>query len=79
MAAKAFESGLVPLSPYLSSRSLPLALHDHPRYSFCSAFAHSFHIRRAMKRGLLDVAEKGLVLKDANGTVVSPRRATGAL
>jgi hypothetical protein len=32
-----------------------------------------------MKRGLLDVAERGLVLKDADGTVVLPKPATGAL
>jgi hypothetical protein len=48
-------------------------------FRFASPFFHPPHARRAMKRGLLDVAEKGLLLKDADGTVVLPRQATGAL
>jgi len=80
MAAKAFESGPRYLYPLIYPRAHFLWLFTTIQgIRFAPAFAHSLHIRRAMKRGLLDVAEKGLVLKDANGTVVSPRRATGAL
>jgi len=46
---------------------------------FASLFFHPASARQAMKRGLLDVAERGLVLKDADGTVVLPKPATGAL
>ncbi len=48
-------------------------------FRFASRFFHPSHARRAMKRGLLDVAERGLLLKDADGTVVLPRQGTSAL
>ena len=46
---------------------------------FASLFFHPRTARQAMKRGLLDIAERGLVLKDSDGTVVLPKRAAGAL
>ena len=46
---------------------------------FASPLAHPRGARLAMKRGTLDVAERGLVLKDADGTVVLPEPATSAL
>lgn len=48
-------------------------------FRFAPLFAHPPTSRRAMRRGLLDVAERGLVLKDADGTVVLPKQAAGAL
>jgi hypothetical protein len=48
-------------------------------FRFAPAFAHPPHARRALKTGLLDVAERGLVLKDADGKVVLPKQATSAL
>ena len=48
-------------------------------FRFASRFFHPPYARRAMKRGSLDVAERGLLLKDANGTVVLPKQATSAL
>jgi hypothetical protein len=48
-------------------------------FRFASRFFHPPAVRRALKRGLLDVAEPGLVLKDADGTVILPRRASSAL
>ena|SRR6266850_5335873 len=48
-------------------------------FPFASSLAHPPYARRAMKRGVLDVAERGLVLKDADGTVVLPKQAHGAL
>ena len=49
-------------------------------FRFASPLFHPPHARRAMKRGLLDVASsRGLVLKDADGTVVLPRPYTSAL
>jgi hypothetical protein len=46
---------------------------------FASLFLHPRTARHAMKRGLLDIAERGLVLKDSDGTVVLPKQAAGAL
>jgi len=46
---------------------------------FASLFFHPRTARQAMKRGLLDIAERGLVLKDSDGTVVLPKQAAGAL
>ena len=46
---------------------------------FASLLFHPATARRAMKRGLLDITEQGLVLKDADGTLVLPRSAAGAL
>jgi hypothetical protein len=48
-------------------------------FPFASPLFHPPYARRAMKRGVLDVAERGLVLKDADGTVVLPKEAIGAL
>ena len=48
-------------------------------FRFAPLFAHPSVARRAMKRGVLDVAEKGLVLRDADGTIVLPSQATTAL
>jgi hypothetical protein len=48
-------------------------------FRFAPFFAHPAHARYAMKRGVLDVGERGLVLKDADGTVVLPKLATSAL
>ena len=48
-------------------------------FRFASPFFHPPYARRAMRRGVLDVAERGLVLKDADGTVVLPKQRTGAL
>ena len=48
-------------------------------FRFAPRFAHPSYARPAMKRGVLDVAERGLVLKDADGTVVLPKHATNAL
>jgi hypothetical protein len=48
-------------------------------FPFVFRFFHPPGVRRAMRRGLLDVAERGLVLKDADGTVILPKHATSAL
>ena len=48
-------------------------------FPFVRPFAHPPYARRAMKRGVLDVAERGLVLKDADGTVAMPQPPAGAL
>jgi hypothetical protein len=48
-------------------------------FPFAPGFAHPPHARHAMKTGLLDVAERGLVLKDADGNVILPKHATSAL
>ena len=48
-------------------------------FPFARPFAHPPYARQAMKNGVLDVAERGLVLRDANGTVVMPKPAAGAL
>jgi hypothetical protein len=37
------------------------------------------NVRRAMKRGILDIAERGLVLRDADGAIVLPKPVAGAL
>jgi hypothetical protein len=47
-------------------------------FSFAPLFAHPPSARHAMKTGLLDTAERGLVLKDANGTVVLPTQTSDA-
>jgi hypothetical protein len=41
-------------------------------FRFASRFFYPPHVRRAMKNGVLDAAERGLVLKDADGEVVLP-------
>jgi len=48
-------------------------------FRFASRLFYPPRVRRAMKNGVLDAAQRGLVLKDANGTVVLPANATGAL
>jgi hypothetical protein len=48
-------------------------------FRFASRLFYPSAVRRAMKNGVLDAAERGLVLKDADGTVVLPSNATGAL
>jgi hypothetical protein len=45
-------------------------------FRFASCFAYPVYARRAMKRGILDVADRGLVLKDAEGSVVLPKQTT---
>jgi hypothetical protein len=44
-----------------------------------SPFFHPPYARRAMRKGVLDVAEQGLILKDADGKVVLPKQAENAL
>src|SRR5688572_28749778 len=46
---------------------------------FAPRFFHPHSARQAMTRGVLDVGERGLVLKDAHGTVVLPKDAASAL
>jgi hypothetical protein len=48
-------------------------------FRFASRLFYPPPVRRAMKNGVLDVAERGLVLKDAKGTVVLPANAAGTL
>jgi len=48
-------------------------------FRFAPLFAYPSYARRAMKAGLLDVAERSLVLKDADGTVVLPAQPANAL
>src|SRR5882762_8564064 len=48
-------------------------------FRFASRLFYTRAVRRAMKNGVLDAAERGLVLKDADGTVVLPTSAVGAL
>jgi len=48
-------------------------------FRFAPLFAHPPHARLAMKTGLLDVAARRLVLKDADGTIVLPTQKAGAL
>jgi hypothetical protein len=48
-------------------------------FRFASRLFYPPPVRRAMKNGVLDTAERGLVLKAADGTVVLPANATGAL
>ena len=45
-------------------------------FRFAYYFAQPAQVRSAMKRGALDVAERGLVLTDEDGTVVLPRSPT---
>jgi hypothetical protein len=80
MAVKAFEAGPRHLYPLIYPRAHFLWLFTTTQgIRFAPTFFHPPHIRQAMKRGLLDVAEKGLVLKDADGNVVSPRPTPSAL
>ena len=80
MALKVHEAGPRYVYPAIYTRSQVLWLFTTIRgFRFAPLFFHPRHARRAMKRGLLDVAERGLVLRDADGTVVLPRTATGAL
>ena len=61
------------LYPFVYPRSRYLWLTNRiDGIPFSPLFACSPNIRRAMKRGVLDVAERGLVLKNVDGTVVSP-------
>src|ERR1041385_2691064 len=39
-------------------------------FPFASPFVHPAYARRALRSGVLDIAEHGLVLKDADGSVV---------
>jgi len=48
-------------------------------FHFAPLFAHPPFARGAMKSGVLDAAKRGLVLRDADGTVVLPRQVTSAL
>lgn len=48
-------------------------------FRFASPFFHPPYARRAMKRGVLDVAERGLLLRDADGSVALPKQESGAL
>jgi hypothetical protein len=48
-------------------------------FRFASRFFYPRNVRRAMKNGILDAVDRGLVLRDANGTVVLPSNAPGAL
>jgi hypothetical protein len=48
-------------------------------FRFASRLFYPPPVRRAMKNGILDVGARGLVLKDADGTVVLPANATSAL
>ena len=48
-------------------------------FRFASPFFHPPYARRAMRKGVLDVAEQGLILKDADGKVVLPKQAENAL
>ena len=45
-------------------------------FPFASPLFHPPYARSALKRGVLDVAERGLVLKDSDGTVAMPKAAT---
>lgn len=64
---------------YPSSRVLWILKTTIAGFPFASRFAHPSYARDAMKTGVLDVAERGLVLKDKHGRVVMPRAAGGAL
>ena len=80
MAAKTFEAGPRYLYPLIYPRAHFLWLFTTIQgIRFAPTFFHPPHIRHAMKHGLLDVATRGLVLKDANGSVVAPRPPRGAL
>jgi len=47
-------------------------------FRFAASCFHPPGARRAFKHGVLDVAERGLVLRDLDGNIVLPARATGA-
>jgi len=47
-------------------------------FRFASRLFYPPNVRQAMKSGVLDAAKRGLVLKNADGTVVLPRNAAGA-
>ena len=80
MALRAHEAGPRFVYPYVYPRSHFLWIFTTIQgFHFAPIFFHPRQARRAMKRGQLDVAERGLVLKDAVGTVVLPRPVTGAL
>ena len=48
-------------------------------FRFASPIMHPSFARRAMKKGVLDVAKPGLVLRDTDGTIVLPTPWTSAL
>jgi len=48
-------------------------------FRFAATFFYPKHVRPAVKKGVLDAADRGLVLKDGNGAVVLPNNAPGAL
>ena len=48
-------------------------------FRFAASFFYPKRVRLAVKNGVLDAANRGLLLKDGNGTVVLPERAPGAL
>jgi hypothetical protein len=48
-------------------------------FRFAVSLFYPKHVRPAVKNGVLDSANGGLVLKDGNGTVVLPKSAPGAL
>jgi hypothetical protein len=48
-------------------------------FRFASLIFYSPAARRAMKKGVLDAADRSLVLRDSNGKVVLPANASGAL
>lgn len=79
-ALKVHESGPRYVYPFIYPRSRFLWLFQTIQgFRFAPLFAHPPHARLAMKRGMLDAAERGLVLKDADGSQVLPKPATGAL
>ena len=80
MALKVHEAGPRYMHPAIYTRSHFLWLSTTIQgFRFAPLFFHPPHARRAMKRGLLNIAERGLVLSDSDGTAVLPRPATGAL
>jgi hypothetical protein len=81
IASRALESETKYLYPLIYPRShfLWVFTTTIQGFPFASLFFHPASARQAMKRGLLDVAARGLVLKDADGTVVLPKPAAGAL
>ena len=61
-----------------SSRSLWLSS-SIDGFRFAPLFAQLPRAREAFRTGSLDVAERGMVLRDANGVVVLPEEPKGAL
>ena len=47
-------------------------------FRFAARIFHPSNARQALRNGLLDAAERGLVLRDRDGRVVSPRDETRA-